>query len=412
MTPATSAPSSATTSLGPNWAKVPQILIGVGLLAALIGAFVNTRQFAHSYLLAFMFFLSLCLGGLFLVLLHHLFDASWSVATRRVAEHMAWLLPVMGILFLPIAVLAPKFIYAWMQADPNADHALHAKQPIFSLPGFYIITVALFAAWTGLVYALRSHSLAQDKTGAAVHTFKMRFHSGYGIFVFAVTLTLAVILWVKALEHQWFSTMYGVYYFAESVWTTCGTLWLIVLMLVRTGHLKAVVHKNTMHCIGMLWLAFTVFYAYIHFSQYFLQWNANMPEETFWYVQREQGSWWQVGMLIVFGHFLVPFLLLLRIDAKLNPAVMVPLVIWAWIMHYLDMSFNIMPVIHPDNFVVHWMDLGCLALIGGVLITVFIRYLNAHPAYPLKDPRLGESLGVHGPHPQHSPAAPAATGHH
>lgn len=401
MTPTATATTPVATTIGAKWGKLPMGLIVGGGLLALIGAFVSTKQFAHSYLLAFMFFLSICLGGLFLTLLHHLFDASWSVATRRVTEHMAWLLPIMGVLFLPIAILAPKFIYAWMQADPHVDHSLHAKQPVFSLPGFYLTAVLLFAVWTGLVYALRSHSLAQDKTGAAIHTFKMRFHSGYGIFLFAVTLTLAVIFWVKALEHQWFSTMYGVYYFAESVWTTCATLWVIVTILTRTGHLKAVVTPNTMHCIGLLWFAFTVFYAYIHFSQYFLQWNANLPEETFWYVKREQGSWKQIGMLIVFGHFLLPFLCLLRIDAKLNPTLTIPLAAWTWLMHYCDMSFNIMPVIHPDGFVVHWLDVACLAFIGGVLALVFIRYLNAHPAFPVKDPRLGEALGIHGPHPQH-----------
>jgi len=406
---ATTTTRAPAAGLDPKWKNVPKILIGVGAVLALIGAFVDLRQLAHSYLLAFMFFLSICLGGLFLTLVHHLFDANWSVATRRVTEHFAWLLPVMGVLFVPLAIFAAMHLvkdghniavlYNWMQADPHLDHALHAKQPIFTLPGFYAISVALFLAWTFLVWKLRSNSLEQDKTGAAVHTIRMRFHSGYGIFVFAVTLTLAAILWVGALEHQWYSTMYGVYYFAESVWTTMATLWVVAAVLTRTGHLKDVVNKNTMHCIGLLWFAFTVFYAYIHFSQYFLQWNANLPEETFWYVKREQGSWWQISLLIVFGHFLLPFLSLLRIDAKLNPTVTIPLAIWAWLMHYCDMSFNIMPLIHPEGFVLHWMDLACLAFVGGVLTTVFIRYLNAHSAYPVKDPRLGESLGVHGPHP-------------
>jgi hypothetical protein len=401
MTSPAPATEPAPLVLGPKWSRLPQLLAGAGLVLGAVGAFVDTKQFAHSYLLAFMFFLSLGLGGLFLTLAHHLFDANWSVATRRVTEHLAWLLPVMLFLFLPIAVLAPKFIYSWMQTDPLTDHALHAKQPVFSLPGFYAVSFGLFAVWTGLVWALRSQSLAQDKTGAAAHTFRMRFHSGYGIFLFAITLTLAAIFWVKALEHQWFSTMYGVYYFAESVWTTLATLWVVVSILSRTGQLKAVVTKNTMHCIGLLWFAFTVFYAYIHFSQYFLQWNANLPEETFWYIKREQGSWMYVGMLLIFGHFLVPFLLLLRIDAKMNPALTIPLAAWAWLMHFCDMSFNIMPVIHPKGFVVHWIDLACMAFVGGVLTMVFLRYLKAHPAYPLKDPRLGESLGIHGPHPQH-----------
>jgi hypothetical protein len=381
-----------------KWSKAPAILIAAGALICLFGAFSNRTQFGYSYLLAFMFYLSICLGALLLTILHHLFDANWSVATRRLSEHMAWLLPVMAVLFIPIGVLA-RDIYPWMTMDPHTDHPLHAKQPLFTPGGFAFIALFVFAVWTWLSWNLRRHSIAQDKTGAAVHTHAMRFHSGYGIFAFAVTLTLAVIFWVKAISHQWYSTMYGVYFFAESVWIAVATLWVLASILSRTGHLRGIVNKNTMHCLGLLWFAFTVFYTYVHFSQYFLQWNANLPEETFFYVAREKGSWWQICMIIVFGHFLLPFLTLLRIDAKINPAVAIPLAIWAWLMHYCDMSFNIMPKLHPDGFKLHWMDVGCMAFIGGVLALVFIKYLNAHSPYPAKDPRLGESLGVHGPHP-------------
>jgi len=141
-----------------------------------------------------------------------------------------------------------------------------------------------------------------------------------------------------------------------------------------------------------LMFAFTVFYAYIHFSQYFIIWNANVPEETFWYVLREKGSWWDIGMVIVFGHFLVPFLALLRIDFKLKFSVMIPLCLWAWLMHFCDLSFNIMPTPHPDGFVLHWLDLACMAFIGGVLAKIFLAMFAKHPPYPLRDPRLKEAL--------------------
>ena len=120
-----------------------------------------------------------------------------------------------------------------------------------------------------------------------------------------------------------------------------------------------------------------------------------MPEETFWYVKREKGSWWEISMLLIFGHFFLPFLSLLRIDAKRYLPLMVPLCAWAWLMHFSDMAFNIMPVIHPDGFVLHFGDLGCMALIGGILSVVVIKYFKSHTPYPLKDPRLGEALGVH-----------------
>ena len=381
--------------IDPKWRKLPLILLIAGGIIGVIGLFLQPKQFAHSYLLAFMFFLSLCLGGLFLVIVHHLFDAAWSVPIRRITEHMACLLPVMAILFIPIAIMAKPLIYAWMQADPHVDHALHAKQPIFTMWGFYIIAVVLFAIWWWLSWSLRRNSLNQDKDGAAIWTYKMRRLSAGGIYLFAFTLTLAAIMWMKALEYQWFSTMYGVYYFAASVWTTLATVYLITRLLQRTGALSGVVHTRQIHDIGMLLFTFTVFYAYIHFSQYFLIWNAAIPEETFYYVKREFGSWWEIGLILVFGHFFLPFLLLLRIDAKLSLPLMIPLCIWAWMMHFCDMSFNIMPLIHPHGFVLHWMDIACMAFFAGALSLVFIKFFNSHPPYPLKDPRLGEALGVH-----------------
>src|SRR2546428_4963807 len=119
----------------------------------------------------------------------------------------------------------------------------------------------------------------------------MRFYAAIGILLFALTLTMGAVMWMKGLEHEWFSTMYGVYYFAGSVWMTLATVYLATALLKRQGPLQEVVHQVQFYFIGSLLLAFTVFYAYIHFAQYFIIWNANMPEETFWYVIREKGSW-------------------------------------------------------------------------------------------------------------------------
>ncbi|MDB6125696.1 MAG: hypothetical protein JWQ71_4689 [Pedosphaera sp.] len=371
------------------------ILMIVGGIGAVAGFFVDQHQFGFSWLLAFMFFLSLCLGGLGLTILHHLFDASWSVPVRRIYEHLAFLLPVMAVLFLPIAYLAPK-MYPWMQLvkEHTPDHSIKEKFPLFTIPSFYIVAMICFAVWAFLSYKLRYWSLKQDQTGSVECTRKMRRFSAVGVFLFAVTLTLAAIMWMKALQHEWFSTMYGVWYFAGSMWITIFTVYSITALLKRQGPLREVATEKTFYYIGSLMFAFTVFYAYITFFQYFIIWNANMPEETFWYLARENGTWFQIGILIIFGHFFIPFLTLLRIDIKLS-WIMIPLGVWAWLMHFVDISFNIMPVKHPQGFVVHWMDLACLAFIGGVLATVFLKYLNAHPIIPQKDPRFAEAMDIY-----------------
>ena len=402
--------------LSPIWGKVPLFMIIGGLVLAVLDfiaggtdgehKITGLQQLSFSYLTAYMFFLSFALGGLFLVLLHHLFDANWSVPIRRVAEHMSMLIPVMFVLWIPIALLAMNkdsglFSFLWNQQD----HAVKAKHPLFTQAGWFITIIAFFAVLSVLAWKLRSNSLNQDKDGAAKWTLSSRFHTGWGIFAFGVGLTFLCIMLMKSLMYQFFSTMYGVYYFAGSVWMTWATVYLIALVLKRTGHLAAVVTTKTMHSIGTLFFAFTVFYAYIAFSQYFLIWNANLPEETFWFLRREVGSWWYVGMLMIFGHFFVPFLAMLRIDAKLNLAIMFPLIAWAWLMHYMDMQFNVMPSLYTHGFVLSLADLGCVAFIGGILITVWLKMFKAHPAYPQKDPRIAETMGVYVPPAKGSMAA-------
>ena len=212
-----------------RWTKVPVALGLLGGVGVVVGLLTQPKQLAFSYLLAFMFFLSLCLGGLFLVLVHHLFDANWSVPLRRVAEQMACSVVVLAVLFIPLGLLAPE-LYAWM--DPaHADHALKAKAGYLNKPFFYIRAVLLFAVWTFLSWRLRYWSLQQDESGAAQCTHRMRRLAAAGVFLFAITLTLAAIDWMKSLQHEWFSTMYGVYYFAGSTWLTLATVYMLAAWL-------------------------------------------------------------------------------------------------------------------------------------------------------------------------------------
>ncbi len=378
-----------------KWRPLPLILMAVGGLGALLGLIFSRQQFLYSWLVSFMFFLSIMLGGLFLVLVHHLFDASWSVPIRRITENLACLAPVMAVLFLPIAIFA-KEIYPWMRvADPHTDHALHSKHPLLTMGGFYLVVVICFVVWTVFSWALRAESLAQDKDGSASHTKRMRVLASLGVICFALTLTMGAIMWIKALQHQWFSTMFGVWYFAGSVWLTLATVYFITMCLKRMGPLREMAGETQFYFLGSLLFAFTVFYAYVTFAQYFIIWNANIPEETFWYIQREKGSWFQLSQVIIFGHFFLPFLLLLRIDIKLMFPVMTALAAWAWLMHFCDMQFNIMPVLHPNGFVLHWLDICCMAFFAGLLSKIWIGWYFKYPPFPQRDPRIAETLGAY-----------------
>lgn len=384
---------SIVTDLVARWMKIPLALAVFGGLGVAAGFVMDPRQLGFSYLLAFMFFLSLSLGGLFLVMLHHLFDANWSVSIRRIAEHMAFSAVALAILFVPLALLAPR-IYPWLSLHGDVQ-ALGSKASYLNAPFFYARAAVYFAVWIFLSWRLRHWSLKQDETGAADCTYRMRKLSAGGIYLFAITLTLAAIDWMKSLQPQWFSTMYGVYYFASSAWVTVAVIYLLAIWLKRAGPLQELVQPRRLHDMGELLFAFTVFYAYIHFSQYLIIWNANLPEETFWYALREKGYWWGSGLVLVFGHFLLPFLMLLRIDVKLKMKLMVPLCLWACLMHFVDISYNVLPPLHLEEFPWRWTDAACFAFIGGVLSIMFLKNLAGHPVYPIKDPRLKEALSIH-----------------
>ena len=380
-----------------GWRKLPTVLMVVGAVFCLLGGLFTTRtDFGYAWLLAFVFYYSLALGALFLVLIHHLTDAGWSVGIRRFNEHIASLLfPWRAILFLPVGLLG-KFIYSWMKIDPKVNNLVAAKFPVFTTAGFWVTSGIFFAIWWLLTSRLTFWSQKQDQTGEAICTHKMRFYSGWGIVVFALTLTFSAVLWVKALQYQWFSAIYGVYFFGSSAWIALATTYIIAVVLQRQRILSGVLQENYFYFIGVLFFAFTVFQAYIEFAQYFVVWNANMPQETFYYIIREHARWWSWSMILIFGHFFVPFFILLPAKIKTNFKVMVAVCIWAWFMHALDLGFNMFPAYYDHGYPLRllWLPLGCLLFMGGFLAAVFLKKFNASPAYPLRDPRLHEAMGI------------------
>lgn len=401
-------PQPETTKLPPplnlsGWKKLPVALMIVGGVLCVAGAGINLQNFGYSWLIAFLFYLTLALGSLFLVLIHHLTDAGWSVAIRRFLEHIASLLfPWLVILFIPVAVLAPK-IFTWL-TYPATDGLIRQRWPVFTLPGFLVVSGLLFGVWWLLSSRLRYWSLRQDVTGDALCTHKMRFHSGWGILAFAATVTGTAVFWMASLQYQSSSTILGLYFFASCAWVALATAYVIAAILQRQRILSDVLHDNQFYFIGVLFFAFTLLQAYFEFAQYFVVWNGNVPEETFWYIIRENRPWWWLSMIVIFGHFFAPFIIMLPLKVKTAFKIMIPLCLWAWAMHFADLAFNILPALHPHHYPLKWLWLpaGCVMFMGGFLGRVFVSKFKSHPPYPQKDPRLLESMGI-------SHLSPAAT---
>jgi hypothetical protein len=356
----------------------------------------ETKQFMHSYLVAFMWTLTIALGGLFWVTLQHLVNANWSIVVRRIGEMIAGNMTLLAVLALPI-VLPTLFgnsgLYLWADKDAvHADHLLHHKEPYLNLPFFAIRFILYFAFWAALGRYFLVHSLRQDQSGDPKHAERMARVSAPCMIVFALTLTFAAFDFLMSLDPYWFSTIFGVYIFAGSVISIHATLALTLVYLQAKGRLTRLVGTEHFHDIGKMMFAFTVFWAYIGFSQFMLIWYANIPEETAWYHARFDGGWRTISWLLVFGHFVVPFFGLLSRHIKRNKKTLAFWAAWMLIIHYVDMYWLVMPNLHAGGPSIHWLDVTCFIGMLGLFIAGVAFQARGVNLVPTKDPRLAKSL--------------------
>ena len=409
----------------------------VGIAGAAFAAFTDLERFAFSYLFAYIAFLTIALGGVFFGLLQWLTSAGWSVTIRRVTEFLHWPLWLFIILFVPIALNMDQ-LYPWTQthhaahgehgeaghggdahggehsggghaSDPDlipqegvleaAMHQKHAevmakKEPYLNVPFFFIRAVIYFLSWVVISRKLFSNSTKQDASGDPQFTRNMQRAAPVSLAVFALTTTFAAFDWLMSLEPTWISTIFGVNFFAQSIVSVFAVTILMGLSLRAHGHFKNSVNVEHFHDLGKLQFGFLVFWAYVNFSQYMLIWYASIPEETTYYHKRwtEGGAGWKAwSMAIIFGHFVIPFFIILSRNAK---RALTPLGLGASIIllfHFVMVYWLVMPY-YGDGLSPSLADLACLMAVGGLYFTLVLYRMTKHPLIPVRDPRLGRAL--------------------
>lgn len=372
--------------------KIALVAGAVGLALSAAGFVIDSQQFYHSYLTAFFFWVTIGLGGLFFTMLHHLTGATWSVVLRRISEAIMVALPVMVILFLPI-IPGLHDLYHWTHEEVVAsDHILQQKEPYLNIPFFLIRALVYFGVWFLLARTLRGYSLKQDADAQVDFNDKMRKFSAPGMLLFALTLTYAAFDWLMSLNPHWYSTIFGVYIFSGSLLGVLAFILLSALYLRGKGVLQNVITIEHYHDLGKLLFAFTIFWAYIAFSQYMLIWYGNIPEETEFFLQRWEGSWKIVSLIIVFCHFALPFLILATRAAKRNLALLKIMGFWFLIIHWVDVHWVVMPTLHEQGFSFSWMDITTMIGVGGFFVWYFWKQFAQYATVPVNDPKLQTSV--------------------
>jgi len=330
------------------------------------------------------------LGALFFVPIQYVTRASWSIVVRRMAEVMAATLPVMALLALPVIFLAGR-IYGWALPGAQDDPLLAHKAGYLSATWFTVRWAIYFVVWTWLAFTFWRGSVAQDASGDLKITHRLENLSGFALVVYALTVAMAAFDLLMSVDFAWFSTIFGVYYFAGGLVTFFAVLTLVTMGLQNTGRMTRIINAEHLHDYGKLMFAFTFFWAYIAFSQYMLYWYANIPEETAWYLLRSKQGWGKLGLAIIFVTWLLPFAGLISRYAKRNRKMLAFWAFWLVAAHWLNLYWVVMPEF-SDHFVFGAMDVTGFLGVGGVWLAVVTRLAMGASLVPVKDPRLDDSL--------------------
>ena len=393
---------------------------GIGATVALGSDESGWNNFWMSYLFAYMVVTGICLGGLFFIMLQHITRAGWSVSVRRLCEGFAGNLRWLWIGFVPIIILVwsgnGEELYPWANTEMMQQDVVLAKKAGYLNAEFWCIrAICYLAIWAFLAQFFVSQSIKQDHDGNSARTKWMQTVAPAGILLYGITQTFAAVDWIMTLQPLWFSTMFGVYWFAVSLTGFFSCLILLSFFLQSSGRLKGAITIEHYQDMGKLLFAFgVVFWAYIGYSQFMLIWYANIPIETTWFLPRQMGPWFWVSMLLIVGHFALPFLLLLSRWPKRMKPVLSAIAVWMLLMMIVDVYWLIMPTVplqaaHDADTLMQLMRevqegtasvgwnlnvANFTALIGmfGVLIAGTFATLWRCTLVPTADPRLSEAL--------------------
>jgi len=365
----------------------------IGVLGLVYGLTKAPERLWTSYLVAFFFFACLALGGMFFVVVNHAAKAGWSSSIRRIAESFTSYIPYMFVTSL-VMILGFKYLYPW--ADAEQAYRMTGGKAIYLAPWFVILRLVIFGVGC-LIFkkVIIGNSLKQDQTGDHKLTEKnLSFSIGYIAF-FAILFTLFSIDLLMSLLPSWYSTIFGIYTFAGMFQSTMALMAIIIVWLKKSKWVSGYITVEHQHDIGKFLKAFTIFWAYIAFSQFMLIWYANIPEETEFYLMRSHSGWLAVSLALLIFRFWVPFLALLPRDAKRNDMNLVAVSVLVLVMQYVDLYWLVYPNFFDGAPQFGFMEISIFLGFSGLFLVALTGFMSKYNLVAVKDPRLHEALNHH-----------------
>jgi hypothetical protein len=357
------------------------VAIAAGGALAAFGWREAPQQWLYSYLTAWLFWGGITLGSISILLLHNLTGGAWGLVARPALRAAAATLPVVALLFLPIALYAES-IYPWASPSGAEDHIVEHKRVYLNLDAFRIRAAVYFTVWLALGLLLAWQSRRTRAPGTPAER-RMRRLSGQGLGLHALAVTFASVDWMMSLEPHWFSTIYGVIVFGAQGLAAHAWAILATALALRSAPPETIEPQRTaLHDLGKLLLGFLMFWAYVAFSQFLIVWYGNLPEEVVWYLKRFARPWGAVALSLVVLHFAVPFIVLLSREVKRHPARLAAVAGLILVMHWVDTVWQVQPAMTDAASYRLWLDAALLIAIGGVWCAVFLPcFWSMQPAW-------------------------------
>ncbi len=373
--------------------------VGVGLVAVIAGFFVDPTRALADFLVLYAFILTAGVGSLFLVALEYTVHARWSVPFRRISEHLSALIPVSLIFVIPL-LAGMGTLYEWTHADAVAsDYLLQKKVAYLNMPFFLGRLAFYYVVWVGAWLFFTRGSAAQDVTGDPAFTFRARKAAPAVLILFAVTTTFAAIDFIMSLTPHWYSTSMGVYFFSGAIVIGFALTTFVASSLKVRGMLPEELGKDHFYNLGAMLFAMNVFWAYIAFTQYMLIWYGNLPDELSWYNLRGSAGWVAVGVVLIAGHFLIPFGALLSRAAKRDYGRLRWVSAWLILMHWFDLMYMTIPSVPTQSGypmrMLCLLDYGYLVFGVGVMGLIWWWRVTKTALLPEGDPRFEAGMEFH-----------------
>jgi hypothetical protein len=366
---------------------------GVALVAVVVGGVFDGGAFYRAWLASWLFWLSVALGPLVIVMLHYLSGGAWGIVVRRIGESAVGTLPVLAVLFVPIAIGMPR-LYVWARADAVAADPTLQQKHVYLNPPFFLVRAALyFLAWIGLAWVLVRWSRRRDAVPDP-HPRRFRLLSAPGLVVYGITITFASIDWGMSIEPHWFSTVYPMMFGVGQVLAGFAFTITVAVLLRRREPFGRLVNGANLNDLGNLMLTFVVLWAYCAFSQLLLIYAGNIREEVTWYLARERPGWLGVALALMAAEFFVPLFLLLHRAVKRNPIALAAVAILILGMRLLDDYWLVVPGI-PEAHGFHWLYVVTPLAVGGLWLAAFVRQLRGLDLVPGNDPQVEQAM-AHG----------------